>query len=97
MIVNNSDITNIHFMYTVSGCPKKVFLSNFVLNIILTDDGEGWEVVRRGRRSHGGSTASLNSSSQYQHHSHSNRDSRSLPLKEDSGESFDILFFSYRK
>ncbi|XP_050730260.1 S phase cyclin A-associated protein in the endoplasmic reticulum-like isoform X1 [Eriocheir sinensis] len=27
----------------------------------LQDDGEGWEVVRRGRRSHGGSTASLNS------------------------------------
>ncbi|XP_076067505.1 SCAPER domain-containing protein short spindle 3 isoform X2 [Oratosquilla oratoria] len=29
----------------------------------LQDDGEGWEVVRRGRRSHGGSTVSLNRSS----------------------------------
>ncbi|MPC60377.1 S phase cyclin A-associated protein in the endoplasmic reticulum [Portunus trituberculatus] len=31
----------------------------------LQDDGEGWEVVRRGRRSHGGSTASLNSNNHY--------------------------------
>ncbi|XP_066969549.1 calponin homology domain-containing protein DDB_G0272472 isoform X1 [Macrobrachium rosenbergii] len=49
----------------------------------LQDDGEGWEVVRRGRRSHGGSTASLNNSSQYQQHSYSNRDSRSGSLKDD--------------
>ncbi|XP_068244843.1 S phase cyclin A-associated protein in the endoplasmic reticulum isoform X2 [Palaemon carinicauda] len=49
----------------------------------LQDDGEGWEVVRRGRRSHGGSTASLNNSSHYQQNSYPNRDSRSGSLKDD--------------
>ena len=31
--------------------------------IFFLEDGDGWEVVRRGRRSHGGSTTSLNSNS----------------------------------
>ncbi|KAK8738000.1 hypothetical protein OTU49_004339, partial [Cherax quadricarinatus] len=49
----------------------------------LQDDGEGWEVVRRGRRSHGGSTASLNSNNHHGHNSHSIKDTRSGSLKMD--------------
>ncbi|KAK7081323.1 hypothetical protein SK128_021727, partial [Halocaridina rubra] len=50
-------------------------------------DGEGWEVVRRGRRSHSGSTASLNNSNNlnghYQQQGSSIKDSRSGSLKEE--------------
>nr|XP_045611735.1 S phase cyclin A-associated protein in the endoplasmic reticulum-like isoform X1 [Procambarus clarkii]XP_045611736.1 S phase cyclin A-associated protein in the endoplasmic reticulum-like isoform X1 [Procambarus clarkii]XP_045611737.1 S phase cyclin A-associated protein in the endoplasmic reticulum-like isoform X1 [Procambarus clarkii] len=49
----------------------------------LQDDGEGWEVVRRGRRSHGGSTASLNSNNHQGHNSPSVKDTRSGSLKMD--------------
>ncbi|XP_042206932.1 S phase cyclin A-associated protein in the endoplasmic reticulum-like isoform X3 [Homarus americanus] len=50
----------------------------------LQDDGEGWEVVRRGRRSHGGSTASLNSNNHYNHYNNNNiKDTRSGSLKMD--------------
>ncbi|KAG0695245.1 S phase cyclin A-associated protein in the endoplasmic reticulum [Chionoecetes opilio] len=47
----------------VRGAP--VSLESSQVSLQVTDDGEGWEVVRRGRRSHGGSTASLNSNNPY--------------------------------
>ncbi|XP_063593842.1 inner centromere protein-like [Penaeus indicus] len=51
----------------------------------LQDDGEGWEVVRRGRRSHGGSAISLSSSNNNHHPNGASlsRDKRSGSLKND--------------
>ncbi|XP_071533158.1 uncharacterized protein ssp3 isoform X2 [Panulirus ornatus] len=63
----------------VRGAPLSLQSSH----LSLQDDGEGWEVVRRGRRSHGGSTASLNNSNHHIHNNHSVKDIRSGSLKMD--------------
>ncbi|XP_042882027.1 S phase cyclin A-associated protein in the endoplasmic reticulum-like isoform X3 [Penaeus japonicus] len=72
----------------VRGAPLSLQSSQLSLQdfVSTTDDGEGWEVVRRGRRSHGGSTISLSSSSSNNHHTNgasSSRDKRSGSLKSD--------------
>lgn len=58
-----------------------MFVSYFV------DDEEGWEVVRRGRRSHGGSTVSLhnnnNNNSSHLHSKRNAKDTRSGSLNID--------------